>query len=688
MKKILLSVAVATMTISASAYTLDTPVFFEENFVEMAKDSHWPSEDWITLGNGAKPSGLAAEIFNMDGSGPYYTIYDVGTQSIICANTDFEGGAIADQWLISPEIEVPYDVTSLYFNAYAYTAKNALGSPNASRQHTFKVMVSEGGTDRSDFTEIFSNYVTGKADSENFDKTEKVCSINGYQGKKVRIAFVVDGQSQGFTGFSNLRWGQYILSMDANLTSELAYVNDPVTIDYNVKMKAPITCPNMLVDLYINDEKITEATYKKAFGVANSYVPVAQRIQFKNVYTPKTDTPLNYKIVITPDFEGAVSSTIEGAFGFPKVLYKNNVVIEEMTGTQCGWCPRGIAALDYYHATYPGTETQGKVINIGIHNSTFGDDPMARGNERYTVSVAEVNGTANMPGCTMNRSTRGLDPTAATKVAELLALTSHNEAKIISVEMPEGQDGYDLKGQKAKVVYEVKNGYDAAMRNLNAAVVVVENDVKGTNRGYNQSNYLATNYTDGISAYNAFRQMGAVEGMVPYLNTFSASGNLGNETISFSKITYQHVSRGIFPSFEGVTLPTVWKSDEAQKFSMEFDIPETILNIKNTEIVLLIINNQDRTIVASDSFSAAGYSTPNAVESIVTDNNVAILKNGASLEVNVSEDSFVEVYALDGTKLAAYQTQNGQLVAPAPASGLLLVKVSNASGVKTAKLLF
>ncbi len=686
MKKFLLSAAIATMTLSASAYTLDTPIFYEEDFTEMSKVSDYPTDGWLTLGNGLKPVGNATVFFNPDGTGPYYTIIDYGSQSIVCANTDFEGGAPADQWLISPEIEVPYDVTSLYFNAYAYTAEGALGSPNASDRHTFKVMVSEGGTDRSDFTEIFSNSVTSKGTS-NFDKAEKICPINGYQGKKVRIAFVVDGQSQGITGFSNIRWGQYILYVDANMTPELAYVNEPVSVDYNLKMKAPVTCPNMLVDLYINNEKISDATYKKAFGAATSYIGVIQRVKFSDIYTPTTEDPLNYKLVITPDFEGAIPSTLEGGFGFPKVFYKNNVVIEEMTGTGCQYCPSGMAALSYYHDTFKGTETQGKVINIGIHNSTFGADPMATGNERYNIAVAEINGSADMPGCTMNRVTRGVNPSNAGKVEELVNLTSHNEAKIISVEMPEGADGYELKGQKAKVTFQVKNGYDSQARNLNAALIMIENDVKGNNAGYNQSNAFY-NSADGEAIYSTYSRVGAVREMIPYYQVYSAAGVLGSQTIKYDKITYQHVSRGIFPDFSGSPISSVWESDVPQTFSMEFDIPETILDIKNTEVVVIIINNVDRTIVASDNFAAAGYSLPNAVEGIEADNNVSIKKNGTSLEVNVAEESLVEVYALDGSKLGAYKVQVGNFSAAAPAKGLLLVKVSNASGVKTAKLLF
>lgn len=691
MKKILLTLAAATMTLAASAYTLETPIFWEEDFVEMALKSDYPTDGWLTLGNGAKPTGRAAEMYETDGEGPYFVIVDYGSKSIPMANTDFVGGAQADEWLISPEIEVPYNASSLLFTAYSYCPDGVLGSTTTQPDpnHKFKVMVSEGGTDRSDFTEILSNSIRNSG-SQNMEGVDRICSINGYQGKKIRVAFVVDGSMQGLTGFSNMRWGQYILYVDSDLTPELAEIGNPVSIDYNIKVKAPETCPNLLAELYINDEKITETSYKKAFGSPTSYAAVIQRMQFKNVYTPTTGDALAYKIVLTPAFEGAVPSVIEGGIGVPKVYYKNNVVIEEMTGTGCGWCPRGIASLNYYAAKYPGSETEGRVINIGIHNTVYGSDPMAPGNERYTTSVAEINGSAGLPGCTMNRVTRGLDPSNAKEVAKLIAGQSHNDAKIVAVGMPEGKDGVELEGKKASVTFEVRNGYDAKLRDLNAAIVLLENDIKGFNREYSQHNYLTQNYNTGMDCVTAFAQMGAVAEMAPYFNPFTASGDLAavNEYSPFSKMVYEHVSRGIFPSFEGSFLTKAWEADVPQTFTMEFELPGTILNIENTEVAVLVINNADRSIVASDIFPASKYTDYSGVDAVEAEGNIRIAREGNSIVVEGIHGSNVELYALDGTKLAGYVINGGRLEAETSYKGVVIVKVASDNEVKSAKLIF
>lgn len=686
MKKFSLTIAAAAIALTASAYTLDSTEFWSENFVKMAQDSDYPTDGWLTLGNGAKPSGYAAQVFDADGKGPYYVIYDVGSSSIPVANTDFVGNVPADEWLISPEIEVPYDATNLYFTVYTYTADGLLGAPNKDARHSFKVMVSEGGTAKEDFTQVFSS-TARNSDTADFEATDMICAINGYGGKKVRLAFVVDGTMQGWTGFTNMKWSQYYVNVDSDLTASLAEVGKPVTIDFNLKIKAPVACPKVLAQLYINGELIKEATYSKSFGAANSTKAIIQRVKMENVYTPTTDEALTYKLVLTPEFPGAIPTNINGSFGFPKFYYMNNVVIEEVTGVRCGWCPRGLGALDYYADTYKGSATQGRVINIGVHNSNLGYDPMANGMERYTTSIMELSGSTSLPGALMNRATRGLDPSNVGKVEELLKATSFNDAKIVEVAMPSG-DAYDIAGQTAKVVYEVKNGYDASIRNLSAAAVLIENNVKGTSSEWNQVNYL-NSYSSGTEAVSRFSSAyGATQVLAHYYAPYVMGGAMGTDPIPYSKITYEHVCRGIYPAFTGEPIVADWVADVPNRFELEFEIPANVMNMDNTEVAILIIDNDNRQIVASDVLSASSYSDVSAVGEISVENAVNILRKGNSLAVSAADGSLVEVFALDGTKLGAYTVANGNLNVAADWTGVVIVKVSNNDIVKSSKLIF
>ena len=685
MKKIFLSFAVGAMAMTASAYTFSTPQFWAEDFVEMAKDSDYVTDGWLTYGNGATPSELDQLFYPADGSGPYFVLFDYGSYSIAMATTDFANGEEADQWLITPEIEVPYGMSTLSFYACTYNAQGQLGSPSQTAAHPYKVMVSEtGGTAKEDFAEAFAATVTCRG-SENVEMTQRIISLNGYEGKTVRLAFVVSGSQQGLTGFTDLRWGQYTMLVDSDLTKEVVEIGDKLSIDYNIKLKAPTTCPSLHADLYVNGEKLADEDFKKTFGSATSYTAIIQRLKFSDLFTVENDNAISYRLELTPDFEGAVTSVIEGGVGVPKIKYLNNVVVEEMTGAGCGWCPRGAAALDFYHDTYKGSDEEGKVISIAIHNTAYGSDPMALGNERYTTTLAELNGSAGLPGAVFNRTSRGLDPVNDTEVKRQLAERSHNTATITAVEMPQGNIE-DIEGQTATVTFEVKNGYDAQMRNLSAAVVLIENNVTGKNRDYNQTNYLAGYYNTGREAYNAFATLRPSEDMIPYFNLYCASGEFGSDPVPFSKMVYNHASRGIFPAFQGQTLNNVWESDVPQTFSIDFEIPSTVLDIANTEVVLLVINNADQAIVASDIFPAANY-TQSGVETIEADDNeIAISAANGTLSITAS-GAVAEVFALDGTLLARYNV-DGNLNVNAAWNGLVVVKVTTATSAKTAKLLF
>jgi len=69
---------------------------------------------------------------------------------------------------------------------------------------------------------------------------------------------------------------------------------------------------------------------------------------------------------------------------------KRNTVIEEFTGTGCGWCPRGWAGMEYMKENYPDN-----FIGIAFHkyNST---DPMYYANYPYL-------GLTGAPGCIVDR---------------------------------------------------------------------------------------------------------------------------------------------------------------------------------------------------------------------------------------------------------------------------------------------
>ncbi len=149
------------------------------------------------------------------------------------------------------------------------------------------------------------------------------------------------------------------------------------------------------------------------------------------------------------------------------------VVIEEGTGTWCGWCPRGAVSLEQLEEKY-GDYFQG----IAIHSG----DPMAA--HLYTQQFVDAY-VPGFPSGQLNRTqTLSMNP-GASESAFLEALLA---PAVTSMEVgAELTDGNQLT---VSVKYTFSEAVNEQFR---VACALVENGVSGTESGYAQSNYYANN---------------------------------------------------------------------------------------------------------------------------------------------------------------------------------------------------
>ena len=609
MKKVLLTLA-AVLTIFGASAKVETTQFYSEDFVKMGADNDIPAEGWLTYGNGAKPEGeIPQDFFGEKAGGSSYILINAGGKCYALANTVFEGGVAADEWLVSPEIEMPYDDAVINFDAIGYAAQGVLNPGKC----PIEVYVSDSGAEKADFKTVVTNKVnvSSSASTEIVTKTVAV-PVNGFKGKKVRFAFVVKGQNVGFCGVTNIGLSQYAATV-TSFTETIVEAGSKVTIDYNFGLRAPVQCSQIKAQLYINDELAKEETYKKQIGSATSLTMAYQRMKFENVATVEEGKNINYRIVVTPDFAGALPTTVTGTVGVARIKYVGNVVVEELTATGCGWCPRGIAALEYYSDNYPGTETEGKAINIGAHSYMNHYDPMIEGVEQYVNNLAGIAGTG-LPNCSFNRTYFG-DPSSLTAFNSALEAPCYNKAKITGLILPELAEGETMEGKEVKVRFEVRNAFTTEGRALNGSVVLIENDVNGYNSDYSQENYFY-NQTESLVLANWAH-------LKDYLKPYLPGGKYGVSEIKYSDITYQHVARGNYPSFDGELLAEVWEEDVPRTFEIPIKIGANVNNFENTEIIVLVTDPISKAVVASDIVSYSDYATLDVEEIEISENGVA-----------------------------------------------------------------
>ena len=91
------------------------------------------------------------------------------------------------------------------------------------------------------------------------------------------------------------------------------------------------------------------------------------------------------------------NATAKGTLRVVPKMFNRGVVVEEFTGTGCGWCPRGLVGMEKAAAHYPDN-----FIGIAIHKFNA-SDPM------FTSDYANV-GLSSAPSCVINRNGRAIDP--------------------------------------------------------------------------------------------------------------------------------------------------------------------------------------------------------------------------------------------------------------------------------------
>ena len=309
---------------------------------------------------------------------------------------------------------------------------------------------------------------------------------------------------------------------------------------------------------------------------------------------------------------------------------QRKMVVEEWTGTWCGWCVRGIVAMEYMKEKY-GNEN---FIGIAVHSG----DRMETNTYADFLNKFAIIG---FPGSAINRS-ETTDPNNADleKIYQEIAKTqSYAEVSGLTANYKEEGDLLDVNAE-VQFVVPVENG------DYSLAFVITEDHVGP----YQQYNYYAG------GAY------GPMDGWEKY----------GTQQYWY----FNEVARSITTcnGIEG-SVPTNIEANTAVSYSTSLSL-KGVVELQNSNLVALLLNGRTGEIINAKQISL----DMTGVESAEISDNLSITAERGAIVVNGDYTS-CDVYALDGTKLA---TVNGRAEV---ASGIYIVKVTNINGnVITKKL--
>lgn len=204
-----------------------------------------------------------------------------------------------------------------------------------------------------------------------------------------------------------------------------------------------------------------------------------------------------------------------------------HVVIEEGTGTWCGWCPRGAVAMD----ALVNDATRPNFIGIAVHNG----DPM-------TVSAYDAGASfSGFPGMNVNRKYLGEGvSTGAMEGFYDQASAEPTNAEIAVVAT------CDANGN---ISAEVTATFAATVTTEHRlAAVLVENGITGTTSGYNQANYYAGGGAGAMGGYESLP-----------------------DPVPAAQMTYDHVGVALYGGYDGqansITTPANANSSQSYTFT-------------------------------------------------------------------------------------------------------------------------
>ena len=290
-------------------------------------------------------------------------------------------------------------------------------------------------------------------------------------------------------------------------------------------------------------------------------------------------------------------------------------VVEEATGTWCGWCSRGIPSLALINKVY-----KDDVITIAVHGGP--SDPMILDN--YVLNASSY------PSCSVNRNTF-VDPYFGSSG---MAFGIQREIEAARRDyVPAGIEMEAEWASDAKQTINVKTTTtfveDVANANYGIGYVLVANGLKGDTPEWYQ-----TNYYSGSSVKD--------EVLEPLTKSES----------KMTDVTFNHTPVAAFEPFKGIegSLPATINKDVALTHNYQIDITGNtrIQDKEKLSVVALLIDKADGKIVNAAQFKF--YQDDESGETAISD---AVRQNNPSQTMN---DYW---YTIDGRRLTAKPTRQG-----------------------------
>lgn len=525
----------------------------------------------------------------------------------------------------------------------------------------FRLLMSESGPAPGDFRrELISSTLAGPG--EGCAEKDVRYILSGYEGKRVRLALAVSGKD-GAAAIAGVRAGQYILDF-ANPEDICRWILYPQgqKMDFGVSLETAEKATGFTAVLKVDGEEIETFRSFRSFGPGSVK---DDEVVYENLLGAITRGG-GFTLMLTPGFEGARAAVVTGDIIVPALEYPATVLLEELTGTWCKWCPLGYGVMNYLVDRWPDTDTGARVIGLAYHNS----DPMAV--DVMEAAMAEISvslGMKGYPSITVNREVSIL-PENASIIEYVEKLTSQKSFVKTAIDKVEAGEG------KLRVHYSNTFTFDCDAIPFRVVAVVREDEMSGAGPKWYQSNGIVSY---GYTAEHIAEVFG--EDMVPYMEMFT------DGEAKVKDMVYPDVARQACPDVTGRPETYTFSAGEPVKGVMEFDLTEDVSDLNNTSVVLALIDSRTGQILGADRVEHNDY-TPytGGIRQDVNGRDVRIMKGADSVWITTDRDGVVECYSPVGTVLYRGTVAEGHNSVCVARGGFVVVRIVDSGCVTVKKL--
>jgi len=535
-------------------------------------------------------------------AGPTWRVYNraaSGSDRWAVSTSWYNPVGQADDWLISPPIEIEDSLTYLIWRAF---------TPDASYRDGYQVRVSTSDNELGSFTDLILNVPA----EETSPKTRAV-SLGDYAGQTIYFAF------------RNNSNDKFLLYVDDIVVKVLKRTDVSIqSVSYEKYNTAGAPIPLKLTVFNSGVETIDELsfswtsdgqTYTGSYSGLNLKIFESLELTHEVPFAPAEDGQYVLDLSLE-DPNGIEDEDPDDNSGTLKFYISSSplpkkVIVEEATGTWCGWCPRGTVNMDLLAANHADV-----AIPIAVHNN----DPMAIAAYDGPLS-ASVGG---YPSGHVDRKRADIDP------SQFISAVNNLRDRVVPA-FVEVDASFD---ETTRLATFTGRGYLAIPTNgneLRFVGVITEDGVKGTGAAWAQVNYYA-NGQNGI--------MGGYENYP--------------DPVPASEMVYNYVARAIFGGYFGMANSVPDTLEAFEEFTVEFSyaVPANY-KPENMKAIVFLLDEETGEILNGASTELTGsVGVP-----LIPQGSFALYPNPTSDYMNLTLD-----YQTDARISMRIYTVNGALV--------------------------